>query len=333
VRENGSWGFEEGDEIAAGRHATRLLGGGRRYEAYLSWDDELHALVVVKVVRPGLVESGAGLPGLAGEARALASLNHPSIVRMFDAVLDGERPHLVLEYLDGPRLSTLIRRFGVIVEQLLPLALEVCSALHYMHGREFVHLDVKPRNLVMSARPRLIDLRIATPFSDLGEITRPIGTDAYMAPEQCDPDRLQEIGTASDMWGLGVALYESLARALPFAPPDSSGPTAAARYPQIDSDPAPLPRGVPPELADLILACLERRPADRPSAVELSGELEPWIARLPGPRLGLFRPGGRTHRSDYAPRDESILSGISSQAHRARVLLSAMSRQREGGAR
>jgi len=123
--EKSSWGFEEGDLIAPGRHATRLLGGGRRYEAYLAWDDALHALVVVKVLRPALVDDDATRAGLAGEAAVLASLAHPVIVRAFDAVLDGERPHLVLEYLDGPRLSTLVRRYGVIVEQLLPLAIDL----------------------------------------------------------------------------------------------------------------------------------------------------------------------------------------------------------------
>ncbi|MGH3015789.1 MAG: protein kinase domain-containing protein, partial [Gaiellaceae bacterium] len=141
------WGFEEGDEIAPGRYAVRLLGGGRRYEAYLAWDDTLHALVVVKAIRPAQVGNPGTLAGMTGEAEALGSLAHPSIVRCFDAVLDGERPHVVLELLDGPRLSTLERRYGIVVEQLLPLALQLCSALHYMAARGYSHLDVKPRNI------------------------------------------------------------------------------------------------------------------------------------------------------------------------------------------
>ncbi len=104
-----SWGFGEGDEIVPGRHAVRLLGGGHRYEAYLAWDDELRSLVTVKIVRPDLVDHPGVLAGIAGEARALDRLNHPVIVRGFGAVLGGERPHLVLEFLDGPRLSTLVR--------------------------------------------------------------------------------------------------------------------------------------------------------------------------------------------------------------------------------
>jgi serine/threonine protein kinase len=336
VQEKSSWGFHEGDEIVPGRHATRLLGGGRRYEAYLAWDEELHALVVVKIVRPALVGSEQARRGIDGEARALEALNHPTIVRLFDAVLDGDRPHLVLEHLDGPRLSTLLRRYRIILEQLLPLALELCSALHYMHRRGFLHLDVKPRNVVMSARPRLIDLSVATPTSAIGSITRPIGTDAYMAPEQCDPDRFGDIGPESDIWGLGVTLYEALIRARPFPAPDGSPNTPGhVRFPQLVSDPFPLSHDFPRPLTDAVHSCLEKRPQDRPTALELAEAFEPWVAALPGPRLGLFRPGGRTPRSDFASRDESILSGTSSRSHRRRLLLSGMkdSRPQQGGTR
>jgi eukaryotic-like serine/threonine-protein kinase len=335
VRDYSSWSFAEGDEIVAGRHATRLLGGGRRYEAYLTWDDDLHALVVVKIVRPELVDSASVRRGLEGEAHALRSLNHPTIVRMFDAVVEGERPHLVLEHLDGPRLSTLLRRYRVIVEQLLPLALELCSALHYMHGRGFLHLDVKPRNVVMSAHPRLIDLSVATTTDAVSAFTRPVGTDAYMAPEQCDPDRFSDIGPASDIWGLGVTLYEAVSRSLPFPAAADAAAGREAKYPQLVADPLPLGTEVPLELGAAILACLERRPEDRPSAYELAGTIEPWVASLPGPRLGLFRPGGRTRRSDFALPAESFLSKRSSPSHRRRLRLAGMTEgsQREGGTR
>ncbi len=106
------WGFQEGDLIAPGRGAVKLLGGGYRYEAYLAWDDELQSLVVVKVVRPGLVEDRHTLDGLKDEVEMLERLNHPVLVRSFGADLEGPRPHVVLEHLEGPRLSTLFRRYG-----------------------------------------------------------------------------------------------------------------------------------------------------------------------------------------------------------------------------
>ena len=295
-----SWDFDEGEEIAPGRHAVRLLGGGRRHEAYLAWDDMLSTLVVVKILRPSLVEDSSTRAALAREARAVMALNHPAIVRSFDAVLDGARPHLVLEFLDGPRLSTLLRRYGVILEQLLPLALEVCAALHYMSAKQLVHLDVKPRNIIMSGPPRLIDFSVATRLDELAAIKTPIGTDAYMAPEQCDPERFAEIASPSDVWGLGVTLYEAISRSLPFPPPSSDSTLPPARrYPQLVADPRPLPHEVPETVASSVLACLEKRPENRPSARELTEALEPIVAGLPRARLGLFRPGGRARRSAF----------------------------------
>jgi serine/threonine protein kinase len=295
-----SWRFDEGEEIAPGRHAVRLLGGGRRYEAYLAWEDTLYSLVVVKILRPRLVAEASTRAALTREARALATLNHPAIVRSFDAVLDGDRPHLALEFLDGPRLSTLIRRYGVILEQLLPLALEVCSALHYMSAKRIVHLDVKPRNIIMAGPPRLIDLSVALSLDEIEAIKTQIGTDAYMAPEQCDPERFAEIGPPSDVWGLGVTLYEAISRSLPFPPPasDSSLPPER-RYPQLTGESSPLPKEVPEAVAGAVRACLEKRPQDRPRALELAQTLEPWVAGLPRPRLGLFRPGGRIRRGTF----------------------------------
>lgn len=291
-----TWGFAEGDLIAPGRHAVRLLGGGRRYEAYLAWDDDLHTLVVVKVVRPGRTTHRRTLAGIAGEAEALSRLAHPSLVRCFDAVLDGERPHLVLELLDGPRLSTLERRYGIAVEQLLPLALQLCSALHYMHGRGWAHLDVKPRNIIMSSTPKLIDLSVALRFEDAWRAESQIGTDAYMAPEQCDPARFGLIGPASDSWGLGVTLYEALAGERPFPAGDPEAAALETRYPQLACEPDPLGEDVLPPLREAVLACLVDDPGSRPLPAEISGALEPLTALLPLPRLGRFRPGSRPSR-------------------------------------
>jgi serine/threonine protein kinase len=299
----GSWSFDEGDEIVPGLHAVELLGGGRRYEAYLAWHDDLLALATVKIVRPRFVSKPGPLNGLAGEARMLAATDHPNIVRSFGGELDGPRPHLVLEYLDGPRLSTLTRRHGIVLEQLLSLALELCSALHYLSVRGIVHLDVKPRNIIMAASPRLIDLSVAMPLDEVPSIREPIGTDAYMAPEQCLPERFAEIGPATDVWGLGVTLFEALARELPFPSP-AEAPTASLseRYPQVAHDPFDLPRAVPAALAAVVRACLEKRPENRPRADELHQTLEPWVAKLPRPRIGLFRPGGRIRTSVFELR-------------------------------
>lgn len=152
------WELSEGDPLAEGLEAVKLLGGGTSFEAYLAWETHRHALVVVKVVRPHLVEDEAIRAALRREADALATLAHPVLPRIFGEHLDGSRPLIVLELLDGPRLSTVIRRFGLALEQVLPLALELCSALHYLAAEGWVHRDVKPSNVILASPPRLRSL-------------------------------------------------------------------------------------------------------------------------------------------------------------------------------
>jgi len=287
------WSLAEGEPIVAGFDAVKPLGGGKIFQAYLAWDARRRTLVVAKLLRPHVVGDAGALAALRREAAALEHLSHPVLPRIFEARLDGERPLIILELLDGPRLSTVVRRFGVVVEQVLPLALQLTSALHYLAEVGWVHLDVKPSNVILSGpSPRLIDLSIARPIEDARRLTSPAGTDRYMAPEQCDPAAFWRVGPQTDSWGLGVTLYEALARRRPFpdAPAGAAGPE---RYPQLVLEPAPLPRDVPPTLAELVMRSLSRDPGDRPTAAGLAEALEPFEASLPRPRLGRLRPTDR----------------------------------------
>jgi serine/threonine protein kinase len=274
-RERPTWGFMEGDELAPGRTVLRQIGGGRRYEVFLVWDDHRLAVLVAKVLRPDQASDAAGLRDLGREADALARLAHPAIVRGFDAVTDGRFPHLLIEHLEGPTLCDLILRDGALsAEQVLPLGLHVAAALHYLAGEGMVHLDVKPDNIVMGAPPRLIDLSVARPVEEAGRLRSPIGTDGYMAPEQCDPDR-GPIGPAADVFGLAATLWHAVGGRRPF-------PRAGdERFPQLTRDPDPLPRRVPKPMAALLRAALDRDPAARPTAAELAHGFEPLVAALP----------------------------------------------------
>ena len=285
-----TWAFQGDDEIVAGLHSVQLLGGGTRHEAYLAWHRRLHSLVVVKLLRPAFVEDPSALASLQAEGEVLASLAHPGLPRLFGGDPCGERPHLVLEHLDGPRLSTVIRRYRPALEQAVPLALSLCSALHCLREEGWLHLDVKPKNVILGSPPRLIDLSVARRVDTVSSISAPVGTDAYMAPEQCDPARFPRICPATDMWGLGVTVYETLARRLPFAEPDPSAPSLAGRYPQTAATPKALPRSVPEIVSEAVLACLSMEPAERPGPSELAATLERVEAALPRPRLGRFRP-------------------------------------------
>jgi serine/threonine protein kinase len=291
-----SWGFEEGDELVPGRSVVRRLGGGNRFEVFLVWDEGLYALAVAKVLRPHHADRERSLADLREEAEMLDRLAHPVVVRGFDAVLEGRRPHLLLEHLEGPTLRRLIRRGGAIpLEQLLPLAAHVGAALRYMASNGVVHLDVKPDNLVMGIPPRVIDLSIARPVERAARVSRPLGTDPYMPPEQCDPAAHPgEIGPASDVWGLGATLHHALSGGVPFPRPKGAGESddPLARFPQLAEGPRPLPDRAPPPLRDLILGCLEKRPGDRIGAGELVDGLEPLVAELPR-KLLFGRRGAR----------------------------------------
>ncbi len=285
------WGFAEGDEIVAGRSAIKLLGGGFRYEAYLAWDDRLRTLVVLKVVRPGLVADDGTLRGLASEVDLLERLAHPVLVRSFGHDLEGPRPFVALEHLEGPRLSSLLRRYGpTTIEQTVPLALQLCAAAHYLEAEGVAHLDIKPSNIIMGGPPRLIDLSVARTHEACERLTSAVGTDAYMAPEQCLPDGPVKPSAASDVWGIGATLFRAVAGERPFEHGERDAADPIGRWPQLNDDPRALPDHVGPAVAQPIMSCLAPEPADRPTAGELADLLEPVLGALPRPKLSRLKP-------------------------------------------
>ena len=298
-----SWGWDEGDEIGAGRYALKLLGGGSDYEAYLAWDETMLAPVVAKCVRPHLVGDAHLLKAMRREADLLLGLRHPVVVRGFDIVAEGEHPHVVMEHLEGPNLASLLRRHGPLpLEQLLPLMVQVCSAVHYLHTQHVVHLDVKPRNIVMGVPPRLIDLSIARSFDSAKKIKGYVGTDAYMAPEQCAPGSA-ELGPAADIWGIGATLFHAVTGEVPFPRPNyernEHEHVPDVRFPQISADPPSPPENAPDPVRDILTVCLQKSPEARPTASDVVGMMEPMIGMIPTkPFLGRIRPrlGGRRRR-------------------------------------
>ncbi|KHL15865.1 protein kinase-like protein [Mumia flava] len=292
--EQAAWDFARGDEIADGLIAMKLLGGGNAFEAYLAFDEILYAPVVVKVVRPDQVDDPDTLRGLEREIDMIDALEHPAIVRRFGADLDGDRPYVILENIDGPRLSSLIRRHGPLpVQQLLPLALEIASALHYMRLRDVCHLDIKPSNVIMGAPARVIDLSIARSAAAAARLRDVIGTDDYLAPEQADPtsDRGTP-GYASDVWGLGATLYHAATAQRPFDVGDEGDPLDV-QYPQLVSRPRPMPEFVEVPVAELVYRCMAPRPEDRPEPAEVAEMVQPLMEAMPKARLAGFKISAR----------------------------------------
>jgi serine/threonine protein kinase len=294
TRDDG-WHLAEGELLAPGLTALRRLGGGSAYEAWLCFDDVTWSPVVVKVLRPSQVDDESSRRGLRREVLALGTVNHPVVVRGLRDGQDGDWPHVVLEHIDGPRLSSLVRRYGRLQEaQYLPLAIDVASALHYLRQIGWTHLDIKPSNVIMGAPARLIDLSVARLEKDARRLRHPIGTDAYMAPEQCDPTG-PSTGVpsfASDVWGLGATLYHAVAGQRPFTSGDPDADDVRHRFPQLATAAAPLPDDVPPVVAEVIGACLRPDPDERPLPHEVAEALEPVLAGLPRGSLAGFRIRG-----------------------------------------
>ncbi len=207
----------------------KLLGEGGMGVVYLAERTDLGTQVAVKVLRDAWL-SPARRERFASEQRTLAQLNHPSIARLYDAdTLDDGTPWFVMEYVDGIPLTNFCREHKCSLEQRLQLFRSVCEAVQHAHGNAVIHRDLKPSNILVKSdgSVRLLDFGIAKQLEslDLQADQTMTGlrlmTPAYASPEQVRGDR---VGISTDVYSLGVILYELLTGLLPF---DLSGLTPA----------------------------------------------------------------------------------------------------------
>lgn len=279
------WEFDQGFEIAPGRAVIQSLGGGKRYEAWLAWDEEMMCLVVAKVIRPDQVEDDTAISALKRETEVAQRLNHPGIMRLFDSVADGPHPHLMLEHVEGPTLKSLFRYGPLEIGQLLTVGADVAAAIHYMNVKEVAHLDIKPSNVVIGSPARLIDLSLARTHEGAAKLTNRIGTTNYMPPEQCLPGERGVPGAPSDVWGLAVSLFEAATGELPFTPGSKKKEDIEERYPQLVEQPrAELLSRHPQPFRDLLLGCLAKDPGGRPAPAEIVDGFHDLTSKLPPQR-------------------------------------------------
>lgn len=257
---------------------------GDALDVYTVWSTARASTCVAKLVRPDRAHEDRVVQRLLHEGRLLLSLSHPHLVRAYDLVETG--PVLVLETLVGETLEGLLdrqtRRLRLI--EVAVLGMQLCSALHCLHGAGQLHLDVKPDNIMAAGGLlKLFDLSLARPP---GPAPRGMGTREYLSPEQATGTPLT---AAADVWGLGLTLYEAATGVQPFwideeePSRDSSGRT---RYVQLEGRAAPvrsLRRGLPAAFTDLVDACLHPDPARRPR-LEVAAAV---LARLAPDPLGL----------------------------------------------
>ncbi|HWW66485.1 MAG TPA: protein kinase [Solirubrobacterales bacterium] len=205
--------------VLSGRYRLEAkLGSGGMSTVYLARDETLDRPVAVKVMHREMSEQPDQLERFRQEARAVAKLSHPNVVSVIDAGEDGGYPYIVFEYVEGETLKQRIARVGALdVQEAVAYAIEIARGLTVAHARKMVHRDIKPQNILIDAegRAKLTDFGISRQLEQDGMTAtgRVLGTTDYVAPEQAMG---QGADPRSDIYSLGVVLYEMLVGQVPF---------------------------------------------------------------------------------------------------------------------
>lgn len=286
--------YAVGDRIAGDLTVTGHLAAGRLGHLYQVWSAREWCAYTCKILAPAMRGDRRAAAALRREGAILRVVRHPNLVRGYGVGEFDGLPFLLMEYLAGPSLFDLLesrphRRLGVA--DATRTAIHVAAGVHHLHARGWLHLDLKPANLLFQARiPVLVDFDAARPLRPSRRPLRPLGTAPYMAPEQV---RLEPLTPAADVYGLGAVLYEMLTGRWPFeAVYRGEEPRAGVerRYPQLGAAPPPSPRrfndDVPPSLERIVLRCLAREPSDRfsgmhPLLLALASELDTHASLWP----------------------------------------------------
>ena len=272
------------------------LGVGGMATVYLAEDSSLGRKVALKVMAERYAEDGEFVERFRREAQAAARLNHPNIIAVYDRGEADGRPYIAMEYLQGRTLKQVIQKEGPLPpERAIALAMQVLAGLRYAHEHGVVHRDVKPHNVLVGddGRIKVTDFGIAhagdPQMTEVGSI---VGTAQYLSPEQA---RGRSVGPQTDVYSLGVVLYEMLAGRVPFEG-DSS---VAIAMQHVSDEPPPLRSLVPqvPEsLAMVVAHSMLKQPEQR------YGSADEFSADLDRVRRGLV-PAAATALIEMPPRE------------------------------
>jgi len=276
------------------------LGQGGMAVVYKAQDLTLGRLVAIKMLRQSLIHDEGFLARFQQEARAAANLAHPNIVTVHDFGSHEERYYIVMEYIEGKDLKTLIKESGPLsIERTLDLVIQMCAGLGYAHRAGLIHCDVKPQNVLVTAdgRVKLTDFGIARALATLrpGETTDVVwGSPQYYSPEQAAGEHPTP---ASDVYSIGVVMYEMLAGRLPFV---ASSQQALTRMHLHDEPPrlALYNPAVPETLELIVHKVLAKEPAARYRTADHLGRIliayrqqgEAWTGAQPAPGSSIAAP-------------------------------------------
>lgn len=288
-----------GQQLANFR-VERVLGRGGMAQVYYGQDIKLQRPVAIKVIDARYRDKPAYARRFVNEARVLAKWRHEHIVQIYYADDEDDLYYYVMEYIDGQNLAAIMASYAVDgelmpIDDVLHIGSAIADALDYAHKQGVIHRDVKPSNILVARDGRVVlgDFGLALDLQD-GSLGETFGTPHYISPEQAS--RSANAVPQSDLYSLGVILYEMLVGVVPFNDPS---PTSVAL--QHITEPPPAPRSINPELTagaeEVLLKALEKSPQDRyQTGSELIATLKktlavkPMKARMPLPPLPVGVP-------------------------------------------
>jgi serine/threonine protein kinase len=267
--------------VLGGRYSIiEKIGEGGMAQVYKAQCTLLDRTVAVKVLRPQYASDEEFVARFLREAQAAARLSHPNVVNVYDVGKEGDTHYIVMEYVPGQTLKQVIARHAPLaVGQAINIAEQILLALKHAHSRGIIHRDVKPHNILITqdGRVKVTDFGIARAASASGltETGIVLGSVHYFSPEQA---KGQTVGIQSDLYSLGIILYEMLTGRLPF---QGDSPIAVALK-QIQQEPVPPHKynsSLPGWLEGIILKAMHKEPQERySSAEEMLGDLRRWQA-------------------------------------------------------
>jgi len=242
--------------VLAGRYRLDdLIAEGGFAQVWRAYDTELQRIVAIKVPKPGRLQSSESF---MAEARRVARLKHPGIVPVHDVGIEDDQCFIVSEYIEGGSLAEQVARTKPSQDQIIRWLCEIADALEYAHLHGVIHRDIKPANILIDhhGRALLADFGIAQSAQKTGVFAPSLGTLRYMCPEQLEG---KPATPQSDIYSLGVVLYECLVGKLPYAATDPTG----LRREIIGGRPPAQDRKLPPAVAALAHTAMSRSPEKR----------------------------------------------------------------------
>ncbi len=282
----------EGSVIAGRYRVDHLIGEGGVALVYRGTDTTLDRQVAIKVLRPELSDEEDVVARFRREAHAAAKLSHPAIAQIYDTGVEDGRYYIVMEYLPELNLKEIIKRYAPLpLDRVIEVGTACCEALSYAHGQGLVHRDVKPANVLFTdeGEAKLSDFGIAAAAGESGltDDGRVLGSAHYIAPEQAQG---APAGPLSDIYSLGVTLYEAMTGRLPFDG-DTAADIAAQHLREAPPSPRSINEDIPPAAEYVVMKAMSRDPQRRyRSAEEMQTDIQKLERGMDLDQTGVLEP-------------------------------------------